>query len=211
MDLDYQTRCVTRADLVKWSAFTLPRKAVKRLPKKDREGARIVPGLTLEMVRTCERLGLFDAFCPKHSALRGAWLLWKPRRRGETRLYTVLDVATARLVAWMKRDGFTNREIAIILRGRSESKALIASEAADRLIVSRWRGQLGVACILPKNERWAKPSPGEERFEFPLAWLGMRSSVLPMIQKQRSIAPAVFMWNRWLEPTAVMASYEARM
>jgi hypothetical protein len=187
------TPCVTRAELIRLSEFTLPAAAVKDLPKGDRAVARRVPGLSYEQVRTCGYYGLFDDVLVKNTRQRGNWILWKPRRRGDTSVYTVRDIATARLVSWMRRDGLTMREIAMVLRGAPMVRATMIAEVADHVYVSRI-GRSIDGCVVPAGDTYP-PTQFGRFWTFPLAWLGIKNNVLPRVRKMRSVSPNV-VWRR---------------
>jgi hypothetical protein len=211
MKFKIETPCVTRGELVQLSAFKLPVAAVKHLPAKEREAARTIPGLTVEMVRTCERYGLFDDFRLKVSRDRGYWFLWKRRKRGETRLYTVLDVAVARLVSWGRASGLTMRELALLIRGRSDVRALIAADGAESVYAYRIGRTFEGGCVVPAENRGllrlSDPGIGQE-WDFPIAWLGLNGNLLPKVQKLRAVHPEVWR-HRWVEPSAVMTAEAA--
>jgi hypothetical protein len=210
MKFDIYTCCVTRGELARLSEFQLSAVAVKSLPKKDREFARTIPALTIEVIRTCERYGLFDDFRFKQTRIRGNWFLWKRRKRGETRLYTVLDVAVARLVAWGRATGLTIREMALLIRGQSDVRALIAADGAESVYAYRI-GRTFAGCVVPVGEKVKRiddPQIGED-WIFPIAWLGLTGSVLPRVRKMREVHPAVWR-HSWVTPDHVIATEAKR-
>jgi hypothetical protein len=199
--------CVTRAELIRLSAFTLPAAAVRHLPKGDRAVARRVPGLTREQVRAVAYYGLFDAFQVKNSKARDWWILWKPRRRGDTSLYCTLDVMTARLVAWMRRDGLTMARIALLLRGEASARALMLSDTAESL--SAWQIGRGFGgCVVPFGGSLNPGRHGRE-WTFPIAWLGLTTNILPRIHTLREANPNI-VWRRRSLPVEQVAEMQQR-
>lgn len=173
-----------------------------------------VPGLTVDQVRGFEKHGLFDEPVLKaHGSPAELQIWWKVRRRkqGATRLYSVLDVATARLTAWLLRDGAKHREIERWLRGTgNEIKAFIPGDD-DFPLLGLWPD--GGACLVEQQVADGYPQryPGCPPLKiYRLAWLGIESDALPRIQKMREKRPAIHMWNR-VELPAAIAAHQAEI
>jgi hypothetical protein len=204
--MNSDTPCLTRAALLRWSAFRLPVAAGKR---------RTVPALTLEQFRRFERRGCFDAFRFFGTPDRPV-LAWKPRVRGATALYSVYDVATARLIAWMLYWGVPHRVVANTLHGsKGSARALLGvSTAVSALILQDGTGLIADAAALRRfrdlYSRYAHLSPEIDLKEFSLAWLGIRRT-FPRIKKELGKAPTVPLWNRRVPLDDAISAQEARV
>src|SRR5688572_13210697 len=100
---------VTRRELMRLSGFKLPAAG----------GGRRIPPLTYEQVRHFERRGCFDDYRLKATTEGRVLPIWKPWPRGSARLYSLEDVLTARLIAWLLLDGMPHAAIVETLRGPS--------------------------------------------------------------------------------------------
>lgn len=199
--------CLTRSALLRWSGFRLP--AVARKPRE-------VPALTLEQLRGFERRGCFDAFhfC---GSLERPLLVWKPRKRkrGATALYSIYDVATARLIGWMLAWSVPHLVIATILRSsKSAGRALLDAQTAEYALVLQnssgfIAGEQGLRDYRALYSKYAHLSPDRDIKQFPLEWLGMRGA-LPRIQKELGKAPTVPLWNRRVPLDVAISAQEAR-
>src|SRR5687768_720076 len=135
---DLHKPCLTRSELIRLSKFELPRGV------KDRK--RRIPGLTLEQVRYFERHGCFDNWRLKYLPEKDHVLVvWKPRRRGATALYTIHDLGIARLCAWMLTDEVPHRVIVDAIRGRAAVRITILAESANEVVVTRKAQAWGLA------------------------------------------------------------------
>jgi hypothetical protein len=200
--------CLTRAAVLRWSAFRLPVAA-------GTVARRTVPALTLEQFRRFERRGCFDAFHFFGTPDR-PMLAWKPRRRGATALYSIHDVATARLIAWMLHWGVPHRAIVLTLRGeRSHGRAFLDVTWVEcALVIQNSTGLVvtaeGLADYRAMYSRYAHLSPERDLMPFPLAWLGM-GRAMPRISKELGKAPTVPLWNRLVPLETAISAQEARV
>jgi hypothetical protein len=221
MRLDLQTPCITRAELVRLSEFRLPVAALtKYVPegtkpprgRKAREALRHVPGLSYEQVRASERRGLFDPFVVVPAGAGrplAEWIRWTPRARGDVRLYSLLDVAVARLLAWLLCDGFTAYEARRIIRDDAGGlvRVTMGAETADGVYIWRIHGHPANGWCDRANQPFAPMDPeiGSQWF-YPLAWLGIKGDALPRIRKYLRQSPDV--WARSWEPRTELAAQQ---
>jgi DNA-binding transcriptional MerR regulator len=225
-----------RRQLSQWSAFDLPKAALGDMPASSlaalkaaikagdakTESPLKVPGLSYEQIRTLERHGLFDDYLLKHRRKDGeAFVLWKPRRRGDTRLYTVRDLFVCRLAAWMLHAGVSMQELATVLRREGEAAVTFQAPGAETVFVCRhatgrpWSAgasaSLSEAAAFHRRavEDWAAsglPADALLWWSFPLAYLGYRQT-LPKLQKEIERAPVV-RWNHEWQPTELHAEQQ---
>lgn len=195
------TLAISREELARLSGFRLPKTAA-------REGRReVVPALTAAQIRNLDRYGLFDAYQIhlEHRFTGGPLVTWRPRTprtRGEARFYRgLVDVATARLAAWMLAEGLTYTQVVLALRTEMVracfSPRTLAEDSDDVVFVrgadiglsnARDLGRQGLLAALHAHQR------------FPLAWLGMGSDALPRLQKLAEAQPDV--WRQHWMPRA---------
>jgi hypothetical protein len=203
---------VTRPELMRLSGFTLP---MASIPVEQR--ARLGPvalrdRLTVQLrstdqIRTMERHGLLDLFVPKRRArtqLAGeAFIIWRrpKRRRGDPALYSLLDVATARLVGWMLKEGLPYSVVRDALRGQGAARATIWYALEHVPGAMLMVDDVQALVLGPDHVRQLAPSASQKLF--PLSWLGLERDVLPRIQKMRAEKPDVIRWRQEL-PAAVL-------
>lgn len=195
---------LTREEVARLSGFRLPKAAVT---KGHRE---VVPALTVDQVRTLDqKYGLFDAFAIhlENSATGGPLVTWhaRPAGKGIPRFYRgLLDVATARLAAWMFRDGLTYTQVVLALRTGMVRACLsdrsCAPESDDEVVVNG--ADVGLATTSWVETQLARPwspftSYVRAYHRFPLAWLGLSTDALPRVQKTIAERPDVWR-HRWV-------------
>jgi hypothetical protein len=173
-----------------------------------------IPPRTVDQLRTLERHGLCDGFIAKDrkrpTAGSSVLLLWhRPkRRRGEVALYSLLDVATARLVGWMLKEGLSLNLVRQVLRGPDQTAgalllwALEHVPGATLVLSTGGSGFIMSAADLREPDRRV---PGFYVHRFPLAWLGLERDVLPRLQKMREDKPEVIRWRQAVAPAVLHA------
>jgi hypothetical protein len=214
---------VSRPELMRLSGFTLPMASIPadqraRLgPVAVRDRLTVQPRST-DQIRTLERHGLLDLFIPKQrtrtAPVGQAIIIWRrpARRRGDSALYSLLDVATARLVGWMLRDGLSYSVVRDALRGAASARATLwwaLEHLPGAMLMVSERAALVLGPDQLRELDAAAPSvPLKPRKLFPLAWLGLERDVLPRIQKMRTDKPDVIRWRQeW--PAAVLQKERA--
>jgi hypothetical protein len=127
---------VTRPELMRLSGFTLPLPSIPvdqraRLgPLAVRDRLAVQPRST-DQIRTMERHGLLDDFLAKPRTcthpVGQPIIIWgrTRRRRGDPALYSLLDVATARLMGWMLKAELSYSVVRDALRGQGSARATL--------------------------------------------------------------------------------------
>ena len=205
------------------TGFMLPLPSVpadvrKRLGPRALRDRLTVPSRTVDQLRTMERHGLCDGFIAKDrtrpAAGSSVLLLWhRPkRRRGEVALYSVLDIATARLVGWMLKAGLAFGVIRQVLRGPGQGSGALLLYALEHVpgatlvVTADGNGFVMSAADLRDADRRV---PGRYVHRFPLAWLGLERDVLPRLHKMRQSRPEVIRWRQAVDPAVLHAEREA--
>jgi hypothetical protein len=211
---------VTRPELMRLSGFTLPMASIPadqraRLgPVAVRDRLTVQPRST-DQIRTLERHGLLDLFIPKRRSrtqpVGEVLIIWhRPKRkRGDSALYSLLDVVTARLVGWMLKTGLPYSTVRDALRGQGSARATLLY-ALDHVPGAMLTVNETSALVLGKDQLRQLDAIGtpKPRQLFPLAWLGLERDVLPRIQKMRTDKPDVMRWRQeW--PAAVLQKERA--
>ena len=181
----------SRRELSRLSAFTLP------------NGAK-VPGLSVPVIRTAERHGLIGSALLGFKEIKGkplALSVWRRRKRGEVRVYTVVDVMVARLLAWLLSDGWTMQTVSrmaltwcwrysleLFIKGNDPTSELVVSDGHDVSVMG--------AALSGNEAGRLERSAGEHGavYRYPLRMLGISGGSLSRLQKSKALQPVREVW-----------------
>lgn len=205
--MELHTPCLTRHRLMDLSGSPS-----FRLPAAAKGRTREIAALSYEQVRYFERHGCFDDYLLRFGPRTD--FVWKPRPLGATALYTLLDLAIARLCAWMLQEGVPHKVIVEVLRGQPSGRVTIAAPNADHVLVvdeTAWMIPEGKGAddIAAMYATFGRPLTPENTKRFPIAWLGITEKFVSGLQKEleRSTVP---LWNRHLTPAEALTLQEKR-
>lgn len=134
--------------------------------------------------------------------------VFRPRRkRGDTRLYSALDLLTARLAAWWLQAGITMPQVVQLLTGAYPLRLLLSGlrGVEDHVIaVYVADGHVVRAVLLREKDRASYGAKWDALATFhvwyPMKWLA-RSGFVPKVQE--ALAAPVSRWNQQLTPAAL--------
>lgn len=206
----------TRAEALPLTGFRLPLASIPpelraRLSATAIRDRLTVPARTADQMRTLERHGLCDQFIAKNRKQPkpndSVFVLWRrpKRRRGDVALYSLLDIATARLVGWLLKEGLSYGVVRDVLRGPGGVARALLMYAIEEvpgavLAISPYGG----AIYSPEGLRDSRSrAPDVAYREFPLAWLGIKTDVLPRLSKTRETHPTVTRWRQEVTPASL--------